>query len=89
MRDRVGKGEQMPDKKTDLGRLNEVLFEELERLGSIDIADEKAVQREIVRSKAIEGIAKTTVDNARTILEATRLRAEYGRTTTMPKMLAG
>lgn len=75
--------------KNDLGRLNEVLFAELERLGSVDIENEDAVRLEISRSKAIEGIAKTTVDNAKTILEATRLRAEFGRTTPMPKMLEG
>ena len=75
--------------KNDLGRLNEVLFAELERLGSVDIENEDAVRLEISRSKAIEGIAKTTVDNAKTILEATRLRAEFGRTTPMPRMLEG
>ena len=75
--------------KNGLGRLNEVLFAELERLGSVDLENEDAVRLEISRSKAIEGIAKTTVDNAKTILEATRLRAEFGRTTPMPKMLEG
>lgn len=72
-----------------LGKLNDALFAELDRLSSVDIKDENAVKLEISRSKAIEGIAKTTVDNAKTILDATRLRAEYGRTTPMPKMLEG
>lgn len=72
-----------------LGKLNDALFAELDRLSSVDIKDEDAVKLEISRSKAIEGIAKTTVDNAKTILEATRLRAEYGRTTPMPKILEG
>lgn len=72
-----------------LGRLNDALFAELDRLSTIDIKDEDAVKLEISRSKAIEGIAKTTVDNAKTILDATRLRAEYGRTTPMPKILEG
>ena len=72
-----------------LGKLNDALFAELDRLSSVDIKDEEAVKLEISRSKAIEGIAKTTVDNAKTILDATRLRAEYGRTTPMPKMLEG
>ena len=79
----------MADKPNDLGRLNEVLFAELERLGSVDLEDEDAVKLEISRSKAIEGIAKTTVDNARTILEATRIRAEYTRVMRMPRMLEG
>lgn len=72
-----------------LGKLNDALFAELDRLSSVDIKDEDAVKLEISRSKAIEGIAKTTVDNAKTILDATRLRAEYGRTTPMPKILEG
>lgn len=76
-------------KQNDLGRLNEVLFAELERLGEVDLGDEEAVRLEISRSKAIEGIAKTTVDNARTILEATRIRAEYSREVRMPRMLEG
>ena len=76
-------------KQNDLGRLNEVLFAELERLGSVDLENEDAVKLEISRSKAIEGIAKTTVDNARTILEATRIRAEFGRTAPIPRMLEG
>jgi hypothetical protein len=79
----------MSDKQNDLKRLNEVLFDELERLGSVDVTNEDAVKLEISRSKAIEGIAKTAVDNAKTILDATRLRAEFGRTTPMPKLLEG
>lgn len=79
----------MSDRQNDLKRLNEVLFDELERLGSVDVTNEDAVKLEISRSKAIEGIAKTAVDNAKTILDATRLRAEFGRTTPMPKLLEG
>jgi hypothetical protein len=72
-----------------LGRLNEVLFAELDRLSAVDIENEDAVKLEISRSKAIEGIAKTTVDNAKTVLDATRLKAEFGQQTHMPKMLEG
>lgn len=79
----------MPDKQNDLKKLNDVLFAELERLSAVDVGNEDAVRLEISRSKAIEGIAKTTVDNARTILEATRIRAEYSREVRMPRMLEG
>ena len=72
-----------------LGRLNEVLFAELERLNAVDVTNEDAVRIEISRSKAIEGVAKTTVENAKTILEATRLRAEFGRGAEVPKLLEG
>lgn len=79
----------MPDKQNDLKKLNNVLFDELERLSAVDVGNEDAVRLEISRSKAIEGIAKTAVDNAKTIIEATRLRAEFGRSAPMPKMLEG
>ncbi len=79
----------MPDKQNDLKKLNDVLFDELERLSAVDVGNEDAVRLEISRSKAIEGIAKTAVDNAKTILEATRIRAEYSREVRMPRMLEG
>lgn len=79
----------MPDKQNDLKKLNDVLFDELERLSAVDVGNEDAVRFEISRSKAIEGIAKTAVDNAKTILEATRIRAEYSREVRMPRMLEG
>jgi hypothetical protein len=37
----------------------------------------------------VEGIARTIVDNANTMLDVTRLRAEYSKTVTVPKMLDG
>ena len=76
-------------KQNDLKKLNDVLFDELERLSAVDVGNEDAVRLEISRSKAIEGIAKTAVDNAKTILEATRIRAEYSREVRMPRMLEG
>ena len=36
-----------------LGRLNEVLFAELERLNALDVSDGDALQAEIERSKAV------------------------------------
>jgi hypothetical protein len=75
--------------QNSLGRLNEVLFSELERLSAVDITNEDAVKLEISRSKAIEGIASTTIENAKTILEATRIKAEFGRQAPVPKMLEG
>ena len=75
--------------QNSLGRLNEALFDELDRLNALELENEEAVKLEISRSKAIEGIAKTTVDNAKTILDATRLRAEYGQQTSVPQLLEG
>ena len=72
-----------------LGRLNEVLFDELERLNDVDLGDEDAVRREIERSRAIEGVSKNIIENGKTILTATRMRAEFGMDTKVPTLLEG
>lgn len=72
-----------------LGRLNEELFAQLDRLSSVDPTDRSALEAEIERSKAVEGIAKTIIDNAETVLSATRMRASYTKNATMPRMLEG
>lgn len=60
-----------------LGRLNEVLFAELERLNDVDVTDADAVRAECERSKAVQGIAKEINISARSVLETARLRAEW------------
>lgn len=74
----------------DLGRLNEALFSELENLRSVDPTDRDGLAAEVQRAKAVEGIAKTIIDNANTVLDATRMRAGFAKeSVTMPKMLEG
>lgn len=60
-----------------LGRLNEVLFAELERLNEVDVADEAALRAEVERSKAVQGVAKEINASAKTVLDTARLRAEW------------
>jgi hypothetical protein len=72
-----------------LGQLNIELFSELHRLREVDASDADALKAEVARSKAVEGIARTIVDNANTMLDVTRLRAEYSKQVTVPKMLDG
>lgn len=60
-----------------LGRLNEVLFAELERLNALDASDADALQAEIERSKAVQGVAKEINTSARSVLETAKLRAEW------------
>ena len=80
----------MADERTNsLGRLNNVLFDELERLNEIDVSDEDATKSEIERSRAIEGTAKAIIENSKTILTATRMRAEFGMGVDVPKLLEG
>lgn len=74
----------------DLGRLNDQLFAELENLRAVDATDADMMAAEVARSKAVEGIARTVIENANTVLAATRMRAEYNQNqVSMPKMLEG
>ena len=73
-----------------LGRVNDYLFAELERLDTLDASDPDALRLEISRARAGEGMAKAAIDNANTILDVARLKAEYsGARVSVPKMLAG
>ena len=74
-----------------MGRLQDALFDELDRLDAIDITDTDALKAEIERSKAVEGIARATIENVGVAIEATRLKAQYTQnaTVTMPKLLEG
>ena len=73
-----------------LGRVNDYLFAELERLDTLDASDPDALRLEISRARAVEGMAKAAIDNANTILDVARLKAEYsGARVSVPKMLAG
>lgn len=51
--------------------LNNMLFNQLVRLDKDDISDEE-MNKEINRSKAMNGIAHTIVDNARVVLDAAK-----------------
>ena len=75
----------------DLGRLNDQLFAELDNLRAVDASDADAIAAEVSRAKAVEGIARTVIENANTVLDATRMRAEFGKgaVVNVPKMLEG
>ena len=51
------------DRANDLGKLNDLLFEELARLNTVDAGDEDAVKAEVSRAKAIQGIAGQVTDD--------------------------
>lgn len=67
----------MKNKLTDL---NNHLFAEIERLGDEDLTPEQ-LDVERSRAKAISGISKQIIDNAKVALEASKLQMEYGRKT--------
>lgn len=81
----------MASNANTLGRLNEVLFAELERLNALDVSDADALQAEIERSKAVQGVAKEINTSARSVLETAKLRAEWAgaRVAQPSKLLEG
>ena len=44
---------------------------------------------EIERSKAVEGISHNIIDNAKVIMDATKMRSTFSQQTTVPRMLEG
>lgn len=64
--------------KNSLNDLNAYLFEQLDRLSNDDLQGEE-LEQEIERSKALNSIGRTIVDNASTMLKAAELNANYGR----------
>lgn len=79
----------MSQNTNTLGRLNEVLFAELERLDALDVADEAALKAEMQRSQAVQGVAREINSSAATILKSAQFRAEWAgaKTAKMPKLL--
>lgn len=57
--------------KNTLLDLNNHLFAQIERLGDEDMSQEE-LKREMERAKAINGVAKNIIDNAKTTLEGAR-----------------
>ena len=64
--------------KNTVGDLNNYLFEQLERLQDDELTDEQ-LEREITRSKAVQGIAKTIIENGALALNAKKHMDEYGK----------
>lgn len=64
--------------RQSLADLNEYLFAQLDALSNDDLTDEE-LAKEIERSKAMQGIAKTIIDGANTALQAQKHMDEYGK----------
>jgi len=73
----------MKNKLTDL---NDHLFMQLERLNDEDLQGD-ALREEIARSKAVASISANIINNARTVLEAERLKREVTGDGAFPAML--
>lgn len=62
--------------KNTLADLNNILFEELERLNDESLRGEE-LKEEINRGRALSGVATQVILNARTVLEATKLADDH------------
>lgn len=63
--------------KTTSNDLNELLFEQLERITNDDLSEEE-LEKEIKRSESVQKIAKTIIDNGNLALQAKKHLDEYG-----------
>ena len=64
--------------KQSLADLNEYLFAQLDALSDPDLTAEE-LEKEIDRSKAIQGVAKTIIDGANVAIQAQKHLDEYGK----------
>lgn len=73
----------------NLSTLNDILFDQLERLNAKDCTGEKLAQ-ESDKAKSISALAKDVVSNARLALDAAEFRQDAGLValSSMPKMLS-
>lgn len=73
-----------------MGRLTDLLFQELDRLEAMDMSDPNEVAAEIKRAKAMQSVAKEINESAKTVLEHATLKIEYSRQRVeTPKLLEG
>ena len=64
--------------KNTLTDLNNILFEQLERLQDDELTAEE-FEKELERSKAVQSVAKTIIDNGNLALQAKKHLDEYGQ----------
>ena len=74
--------------KNTLSDLNNYLFEQMERLNDESLSEED-LQKEITRSRAIQGIATAIVDNATLALNTMKQIWEQGDKMALPPVLGG
>lgn len=62
--------------KNKISDLNDILFEQMERINDDSLTEEE-LDTAIKKAEAINGIAKTIIDNARTVITAQKMLSEY------------
>lgn len=73
--------------KNTLPDLNNHLFEQLERLNDEDLTKEQ-LENELQRTKSMEAISKTIIQNANLMLQASKLNIEHSKAN-IPSILIG
>lgn len=74
--------------KHTLTDLNSYLFQQMDALSNSDMTGEE-LEKEIERSRAIQGIAKTIIDGANVALQAKKHMDEYGQGTSVEIPMLG
>lgn len=74
--------------RNKLEDLNNILFEQLERLQDDDISDEK-FEKELKRTDAVNKVSKTIIEKAALALKALKDMDEMGRTSNINIPLLG
>ena len=74
--------------KTKLIDLNDILFEQLERLSNDDLTGE-ALEEEINRARAVVGVTSKVIENASLILDAHKVAYAAGNDILPPPLLLG
>lgn len=72
-----------------VGRLNDKMLREFDRLESMDPTDKDAMDAEIGRARAMQGLAHEVNQSARTILDTVKAHAKYGLDSKSKNMLCG
>lgn len=71
----------------DLSKLNDIMFNQIDRLDQMSIKDPEAMASEIERAKVIKSLASTVIDNGRLVLAAVQTSSEVGEAVCVPRML--
>ena len=74
--------------RNTLSDLNNYLFEELERLTDESLTEEQ-LHREVLRSRSVQSIAQTIVNNAELALNTMKQIYEQGDKPDLPPVLGG
>ena len=75
--------------RNTLAHLNNHLFEQLERLNDDELQGEE-LEQEVTRARAMTGIATQIINNARVVLDATKLNNDnWNEDNHVPRMLTG